>query len=369
MLKARLAGFAGAAAALAFAALIPGQASAQDWQKKWDDTLAKAKGQKLVLMTASNPGMPEIIDAFSKKFGIATEVTVSRPSQALKRMRIEQQNGQFLWDLWWGGTSNMTNSAVPGKMLEPIEQFFILPDMSDNSVWRHKDYRFTDSGHHVIVTYTALTFGGYRNHSVVPDLVVDGPEKLLDPRLKGKIVMRNANRPNLGSFILASLYKTDGGKFLRRLLTEQQPRVFESPKQVSNALFKGGYGVAIGAYGQDVMQCQMDGGCKNIEEMTWFSSAISNGMSVPKNAPHKAAAAIWLNWFFSKEGQDLYVREWAKGNPTGAISMRKDVAPAKGHARYQPDYAHPENYTWVSMEKGSDDILDTVKIFREVTGR
>jgi hypothetical protein len=49
--------------------------------------------------------------------------------------------------------------------------------------------------------------------------------------------------------------------------------------------------------------------------------------------------------------------------------MRKDVAPAPGHERFLPDFSKPDQYVFVSSEKGSKEIAATIKIFKEVTGR
>jgi hypothetical protein len=48
--------------------------------------------------------------------------------------------------------------------------------------------------------------------------------------------------------------------------------------------------------------------------------------------------------------------------------MRKDVEPAPGHAQYLPDFTQPDRYVFVSSEKGSQEINETIKIFKDVTG-
>ena len=90
---------------------------------------------------------------------------------------------------------------------------------------------------------------------------------------------------------------------------------------------------------------------------------------MPKNPPHPEATKVWLNWFLSKDGQQTAVRHWAAQNPTGAVSMRKDVPPAPGHEQYLPDFAKANQYVFVSNEKGSKEIADTIKIFKEATGQ
>jgi ABC-type glycerol-3-phosphate transport system substrate-binding protein len=96
---------------------------------------------------------------------------------------------------------------------------------------------------------------------------------------------------------------------------------------------------------------------------------ISHGFSTPKNPPHPEATKVWVNWFLSKEGQASWVKAWASHNSSGAVSMRKDVPPAKGHEQYLPDFEHHNKYVLVSSEAGSNEVKGVIKIFKEATGR
>jgi iron(III) transport system substrate-binding protein len=344
-------------------------AHAQSWQDDWKAALDKAKGQTLTAVVQSNQSFDLIFDEFSKKFGIKVDVTVSRPSSTLARMRTEQKNGQYSWDIWWGGTSNMVNSAAPAGMIEELEKYLILPEVKDASNWRHPDYIWGEAGRHVFVHLNEISFAFLRNTKVLPEIKVANADALLDPRLKGKISMRDVSTPNFGTFALATILHEKGPAFLAKFLKEQEPRVYENPQQLEAAIVRGGQTLAIGLESSLWEQCRKDGGCKEIDQLEHFSIAISWGLSVPKNPPHPEAVKVWLNWILSKEGQEATVRNWVKHNQTGAVSMRKDVPPAPGHERYLPDFTKPDQYVFVSTAKGSKEIADTIKIFKEATGR
>src|SRR5262245_2178822 len=113
---------------MAFAAQGPAQAQAQDWKADWDATVAKAKGQTFNIIVAGEEAWQIVVAEFGKKFGIDARPTVMRPSQAIPRLNSEQKNGQFVWDAWVGGTSNMVNEAVPAGLLAPLEPMFVLPE-------------------------------------------------------------------------------------------------------------------------------------------------------------------------------------------------------------------------------------------------
>ena len=356
------------AAAAVLTLVLPLSAHAQAWQDQWNATLAKAKTQTLTAMVAGEEAYQLILAEFSKKYGIKTENTVSRPSSALARIRTEQKNGQFLWDLWMGGTSNMVNSAAPAGLLQPMEPFFILPEVKDVSNWRHPDFLFGDSKRQVFTNSNKLEFYVLRNTSVVPEVKVKTWDDLLNPKLKGKIAVRDMSVPNAGTFAMATAYGVKGPDFVRKLLKDQAVTVYENPQQLDAAITRGGQAVSIGLETYLWDKCRADGGCKEIDNLWQFGAAISLGFTIPRNAPDADAAKVFVNWYLSKEGQELWVKAWAKQNTSGAVSMRKDVAPFKGHESSMPDFSNPKNYVFVSSERGSEEVKDTIKIFKEATG-
>jgi ABC-type Fe3+ transport system substrate-binding protein len=345
--------------------LAPLAAHAQDI----NELAAKAKGQKLQVFTAGEDAWGLMLGVFGKKFDIDVDQNVARPSVALSRIRTEQKSGQFVWDLWMGGTSNMVNAAVPAGLLEPLEQYFVLPEVKDMSNWRHPDYIFNDAGRHVFAHVNRLDFFAYRNTANIPDVKVETWEDLLNPKLKGKISIRDMSVPNAGTFTLATMYKDLGADALRKFLKEQDVHIYENVQQLENAVVRGDQVLSIGLEPYSWDKCRADGGCKTIEQVRPFGAVISNGMTIPKNPPHADVVRLWVNWFLSKEGQTEWVKAWAKDNTTGAISMRKDVPPAPGHEPYLPDFSKADHYLFVSSEKGSTEIEETIKIYKEATGR
>jgi len=358
---------------LALAAILvvaSSPAGAQDAQAQWKQTLEKAKGQTLVIL---HQGITQAFDAtlqeFSKKYGIKVDATYNRPSQALPRIRTEQQNGQYLWDVWWAITANMAQVAAPAGMFQPFEPFLILPEVKDPANWRHPDYLYGDSGRTVFTYSHEVSYSAYVNEDNLGGVKLDKVDALMDPKLKGKIVARDASVPNAGSFALSPIYKAKGGDFLLNMLKAQNPRVYENPEQLDTAIMRGGAAIALGVQSGSFAQCKLDGGCKKIEHIEFLPTAVSRGFGVLKNAPHPEAAKVFLNWVLSKEGQAFLVNEWVKDNATGAVSMRKDVEPHPKHADNMPDFTNPEKYVWVSSQKGEDEVKAVNKIFKEWTGK
>lgn len=359
----------GVLSALALLLAFPPIAQAQNADADWKVTLAKAQTQTLVVVYSDNQAFDPIIEEFTKKYGIRVQSTISRPSVILPRVKAEQSNGQYLWDVWWSITANMVNVAAPAGMLQPFEPLLMLPEVKDVNQWRHKDYLYGDKTRFVYTYSHEVSLSLHRNTDVVPELKLDNLDALLDPRFRGKIVARDASQPNAGAFALAPLYKAKGEDFVRKLLKEQDPKILGNPQQLDTTLMRGGAAISFGMQNTSYATCKNDGGCKNIKPMPQLAVTLSRGLSVFKNAPHPEAAKVFVNWLLSKDGQTVAVREWAKHNLTGAVSMRKDVEPHPDHKMDQPDFDNPEQYVWVSTDDGSKEIDAVVRIFKEVTGK
>ena len=344
-------------------------ALAQSWQDEWASTVAKAKGKPLVVVHAEGGAFGQVLSEFAKKFGVDVQATVGRPSSILARMQTEQKNGQFVWDIWMGGTSNMVNAAAPAGMLEPMEKYFILPEVKEPSNWRHPDFIFGDSGRTAFAFVNKLEFFVTRNTSVLPEIKVETWDDLLNPKLKGKISIRDASVPNATIFALATAYGAKGPDFMRKLLKDQDLKVFENPQQLDTSIIRGGQAVAFGMLEETLDRCRTDGGCKDLELIRPFGASISTGISIPKNPPHVETTKLWINWLLSREGQQAWVDAWAKFNAGGAVSMRKDVSPAPGHEQFLPDFNKPQQYVFVSSEKGSAEVDATIKLFKDVMGK
>lgn len=350
-------------------AVIAAPAAAQDWKAKWDATLAKAKSQTLVMTQHGNDGIPPIVAEFTKKFGIKVNISAQRPSRATARIRTEQKNGKFLWDVWVAATSNMTNIAAPAGMMVKLDDHLILPEVTDMSNWRDSRYVFGEKGHRVFTFANYRSGTVYRNLDVAKGVEVKSMDDFMNPKFNGLIAMREAGRPNAGAFFFALMQSRKGADFLTNFLKTAKPRVFESPKQIFNSVVRGNSALGIGMRNSEYTKCRRAGGCKNIVELPGFDIALSWGTAIFKNAPNPEAAAVWVNWILSKEGQTSFVKNWSAHNSDGAISMRKDVAPAKGHEPYQIDFKNPQNYVWVAQDKGRPAIMGAVKTYRQAKGQ
>ena len=315
-----------------------------------------------------NKGYDGAIRAFEKKFGAKVKVTASRMSQTLPRLRTEQNNGRFDWDLWWGPTSNLANVAAPAGLLTPMEPFLFLPEVTDKSKWANPDYLYGDKRNQVFLHVLEITYGGYVNLTKFGNYKGNVIDALIDPNFKGGVAMREASRPNAGGFAVADLLKLKGEAFVRKFLKEANPRVFRSPQQVNTTVMRGGHAIALGVQTSGLAKCYQSGGCKDVNPIKSMVHVLPRGIAVVKNPPNPDLAKLFLNWMLSKEGQEVLVKSWAVHNVSGGFSMRKDVKPVPGHEYTVPDLTKPDQYTYVGSHHGFAIVRKGVDIFREIKG-
>ena len=106
--------FQWALAALAVVTVSIAPAKAQD-DAAWKAIVEKAKTQTLVLVYQENKAFDTLTEAFTKDTGVKVQTTIARPTIILPRVKTEQSNGQYLWDVWWSITANMVNVAAPAS--------------------------------------------------------------------------------------------------------------------------------------------------------------------------------------------------------------------------------------------------------------
>src|SRR5713226_10302638 len=114
-----------------------GQGGKQAWQAEWEKTVEAAKKEGKVV--ASIPPSPElrkgIEEAFTKRFGIVLEPVLARGGSSIRRIVDESKAGIRYFDLHIGGTESIVKGFLPEGVLEPVEPWFMLPEVKEARNW------------------------------------------------------------------------------------------------------------------------------------------------------------------------------------------------------------------------------------------
>jgi iron(III) transport system substrate-binding protein len=285
-----------------------------DWKKDWERALSEAKkeGKIVVGIPARAELRKELELIFKPKFGVDMDLSVARGPQNASRIASEFKAGVKYFDVFIGGSGTFESIAEDG-MVEPLMANIILPEVRDAKNWwgghiwedNVKTNRFLYS-----FIADAGTGGYWHNTDLVKHGEIRSLDDLLNPKWKGKVGFLDPRTPGSGQSVWSFFWDVKGEEYLRKLV-QQDLFVSRDQRQLGEALAKGKLAIALG-----VSFYTLEGFITAnlpIKELPPLKEGApsSNGsgvIGIVKAPPHPNAAKVFVNWFLSKEGQELYVK-------------------------------------------------------------
>jgi ABC-type Fe3+ transport system substrate-binding protein len=203
------------------------------------------------------------------------------------------------------------------------------------------------------------------NSDLVKPSAIKTWNDLLKPEYKGKIAIYDPRVPGPG--VANSSYIADalGLDYVKKLYVGQEPKFSREGRQLVEWLARGVYAIAVGFGASDIEDFKA-AGIKNLEVLYDIEGTalpiIGNFYPhIPKKAPHPNAAAVFMNWFASKPGQD------ANGHAQVLWSRRTDVDPTglPPHLRPKPGVKYIDQYAEDFVLGRRDKLVEQV---REIVG-
>jgi ABC-type Fe3+ transport system substrate-binding protein len=309
-----------------FAILIlfaaPDLSAQSNWQQEWAQvqTLGRKEGKVVVNIPPSAELRKALEQAFPKKFGIEIELVLGQGATIAKRAADEYKAGVHYFDVLTGTYITTSRSLMPLNAVEPLEPSWILPEVKDpknwwgGHIWGDKTGRFL-----YYPTAFAVDNLWYNADTIKPD-DVRSYDDLLNPKWKGKIGLFDPRLGGAGLALTSYLWMTKGEEFLKKLVS-QQPLIGDR-RVVGDALARGKIGITIGATYYTFLPFIKAGlpvkPFPRPREGTYVTSG-NGGPVLVKNPPHPNAAKVFVNWFLSKEGQEIYDK--AFGNATRRVDV------------------------------------------------
>jgi len=344
-----------------------------DWQARWDRTLEAAKKEgKVVVVTHTNLYYRDQIQKFNEKYPeIQVEHVAIRPSEFAPKLITEQQNGIYGYDLWISPTSNMVEIVVPAGGFEKLTPYLITPDVTEPTNYRGGKVLWATEEPYVLLNRGNVAGGVWVNRDQVPRSEFNHLDQLLDAKFRGRIAIRTPNAPQASTLAMTGILHNRGEDFINTLLTQQQPVFIENARLLTQNLINGRNPIVMGQDNETLDNCQREGGCKNLEEVRSYQYLLGHGVGVLKSPPNPNAAAVFANWYFSKEGQEAWMQSIIAHTPApvdGAHTIRADIEPhpdavAQGTV---PDYGSLDKYSLQGMEAGAEEMQTVLGIYRRV---
>jgi iron(III) transport system substrate-binding protein len=298
-------------------------------QKMWDElaAAARAEGGKVVIAT-STTGVREVMaEAFKKRFGVELEVIIGRGSEAVGRIMRERDADVRTIDVLQSGMGSVSSQLYPVGALASVRSMLVVPEVVDPSKWRDNRIRFADPDDQ----YILRSVESVQNNIVINTDFVKRDElrrsdDLLNPKFQGKIASMDPMVQGGGDGSAGYFLKTKGEDYLRRLYQDQKPVFSQDQRQLADWTARGAYPINLTFREEDILEMQRDG--IKIEAF-WFDDippmvgAGGGFFTVLEGAPHPAATKLYVNWFASKEGQNLYTT--VIGQPSNRLDVENNA--------------------------------------------
>lgn len=312
----RLTSWQTAAVAALIACALSAPAAAQSIDiSNWPAVLEKAKQEGIVVVHGA-PGQrysAVLKDAFQKRYPeIKVEFSGAANRTAIPRLLRERQAGIFSQDVWSSGSSAISQ-LMPAGALQPLAPFLRKETMEDKNWIGGFAAGFTDTEAKFFYSFDGTVQNPIHvNWDFVKKDQIKSIQDLLKPEFANKIVWDDPRRGGSGNGASLTVRENFGEEFLRQLYSQKSVYT-TNRRQGAEWLVRGRYPIAIGLDDAELEVFQKQGLGKNVEPLGsafYKVEQLSPGfgsVGMIDNAPHPYAAAVYINWLLSQEGQEAWV--------------------------------------------------------------
>jgi ABC-type Fe3+ transport system substrate-binding protein len=344
---------------------------AADWQGDWERTLKAAEKEGEVAFYTLGDSH-NYVQEFQKKYPkIKVNLVPGRGSELLSRIMAERRGGKFLVDVARiGNTSPYT--LYQAKALQPISSAFILPEVKDESKWWQRKHHYVDpEGKYIFVSVGSVSTNMVSyNTDLVNPAELKSYSDLLEPKWKGKIVVTDPRAGGYGRSGARAVYyhPSLGPDYLRRILGAMDVTLSRDYVQAINWLATKKFSLYLFGNGSDVLDARSKGLPVDIlDTADWKEGAIVEPAAftfvLMEKPAHPNAAALFVNWLLSKEGQAAIQREEGT-NDSLRIDIPKEAVSPTVRRRDGARYVVSWNPQWMDgdpIRKLVDEVLGEVK--------
>jgi ABC-type Fe3+ transport system substrate-binding protein len=272
--------------------------------------------------------------AFKRDTGITLDFLGGEGREQFTRLAREMRAGQVTIDVIFDGQSLIP--FVNDGYIKAIKPQLLLPGVTDLKNWQNGKIKWVDKEQEYMFEGSEYVFGWIL---IDTDVIKPGEltswKDLLKPEYKGKIASFDPRVGGPGQANASYIADLFGIDFVKQLYGDQKVVLSNSSRQLVDWVAHGNYPIALATLAAEIESFRA-AGVSNIKAiyMKDGPGAVLGGSSVlsePKLAPHPNATGVFLNWYASQAGQELFSTVWK------TPSRRTDV-----HVDGIPDYVVPQ---------------------------
>lgn len=302
-----------------------------DWQANWDQLLKDARREGRLNYYWTGSGPPELKDALTKywkdNFGVEIEYVTGPAGDVLAKILIERRAGIYNVDIASYGLQPYFQANLKDET-DPLEPLLILPDAKDTSKFVGGKLPFMDEDTHnagyimsptslPVINTDAMKMGGIKSI-----------REFADPKWKGRIVYLDSSVTGPGLYwyrmVLKYVFPTESeGRTYFKQMASGMDTLSRDYRIMTEWVARGKFDIALGMTMDQPLAFMKAGapvGLLDTPEPRRVSTSWG-AYNILTKQPHPAAAKLWANWIFSKEGLSLISKY------SGLPTVRTDVPP------------------------------------------
>jgi iron(III) transport system substrate-binding protein len=344
-------------ALLAFALLLgltPGSSRAADPNDAFAAlvTAAKAEGAVTVDGPPTDSVRLAMTQEFTKKYGIPVTYISSGGGASGARVRAERAAGKYLLDVFISGSDTPIVTFLPSGWLDRVEPILIEPDAINPKDWKDGHVWYADPQHTILRVLQYIAVELTVNTKLVKPKEIPTWKSLLDPKWKGKLLIKDPTASGTGQSLNSFFYINFGPDFVRKLYKDQQPVFTADTRQAAQWLAQGNYGVWIGSDMSQLDPFIKLGYPIDAVQPTDAPGILtgSYGMiSLMNRAPHPNAAKLFINWIAGREGDAIFAKSLLAGSLR--TDIKQDWMPSYEIPKPGVKYFDSYGYSFITVER------------------
>jgi iron(III) transport system substrate-binding protein len=301
--------------------LLGGAAAAQTDQGQpgeWDKIVeaAKKEGTVVVAIPPSRKLRRSVELAFTRRYGIGVEFVSVRGSASIQKIISETKAGIQYVDLHVGGTESAVAGLLAEKALDPVEPYFVLPEVKDPKQW-WGGHIWVDNAKRFIYAFAAYqTVSLWCNPNEYKPEEFQSFDDLLKPKLQDKIGISDPRTPGSGNSMWSYMLSVKGEEYLKHLVAQ---RLFVARDlQLLGEILSSGKGAVTLGVGYSELLPFIKAGLPVVPlpypKEGLYATGGNGNLMVIKNPPHPNAARVFANWLLGRDGQELFGRSMSTGS-------------------------------------------------------
>jgi iron(III) transport system substrate-binding protein len=306
--------------------LIAVPASAQSMPSDWERIVeAGRKEGKVVASIPPSAELRKLMElSFTRRYGIGVEFIPARSSTVIQRIVNEAKAGVRYFDLHIGGTESVITGMLPENILEPVEPYFVLPEVKDPKQW-WGGHLWADNAKRFLYVFVAYqTVSLWSNPNEYQPTEFASFDDLLAPKLRGRIGISDPRTPGSGSSMWSHMLHVKGEEYLRRLVA-QNLFVTRDLRLLAENLAKGKIAVTSGiGYSEFLpfIKVNLPVAPLPMPKEGLYVSGGYGHLTIIRNPPHPNAAKVFVNWLLSRDGQEVFSRAMGVGSRRFDVDTR-----------------------------------------------